>query len=140
MGGFPDFLKISKVIQIYKKEDVTMFSIYRPISLLPSISQNFEKVILEQLANYLDRNNLIHKHQYSFRKYHSTDYVSLHIVHYLKYELDKNRTPSNIYLDLSKAFHSLSHDILINKLKHYGLCDVAQNLLKSYLTNCKQFV
>ena len=139
-GVFPDLLKISKVIPIYKKEDDTMFSNYRPISLLPSISKIFEKVILEQLATYLDRNNLIHKHQYGFRKNHSTEYTSLHIVDYLNYELDKNRTPTNIYLDLSKAFDSLYHDILLNKLQHYGLCDVAQDLLKSYLTNRKQFV
>ena len=139
-GVFPDLLKISKVIPIYKKEDDTMFSNYRPISLLPSISKIFEKVILEQLATYLDRNNLIHKHQYGFRKNHSTEYASLHIVDYLNYELDKNRTPTNIYLDLSKAFDSLYHDILLNKLQHYSLCDVAQDLLKSYLTNRKQFV
>ena len=85
--------------------------------MLPSISKNFEKVILEQLETYLDRNNLIHKHQYGFRKKnHSTQYASLHIVDYLNYELDKNRTPTNIYLDLSKAFDSLYHDILLNNL------------------------
>ena len=67
-GVFPDLLKISKVISIYKKEDDTMFSNYMPISLLPSISKIFENVILEQLATYLDRNNLIHKHQYGFEK------------------------------------------------------------------------
>ena len=54
--------------------------------------------------------------------------------------MDKNRTPTNIYLDLAKAFDSLSHGILLNKLLHYGLCDVAQNLLKSYLANRKLFV
>ena len=117
-----------------------MFSNCRPISLLPSISKKFEKVILEQLATYLDRNNLIHEHQYGFRKIHSTEYASLHIVDYLNYESDKNRTPTNIYLDLSNAFDSLYHDILLNKLKHYGLYDVVQDLLKSYLTNRKQFV
>ena len=133
MGVFPDLLKISKVIPICKKEDDTMFSNYRPISLLPSISKIFEKVILEQLTTYLNKNNLIHKHQYGFRKNHSTEYASIHIVDYLNYEMDKNRTPTNIYLDLSKAFDSLSHYILLNKLQHYGLCDVALNLLKSYL-------
>ena len=86
----------------------------------------------------MDRNNLIQKHQYVFRKNHSTEYASLHIVDYLNYELDKNRAATNIYLDLSKAFDSLYHDILPNTLQHYGLCDVAQDLLKSYLTNCKQ--
>ena len=68
MGVFPDLLKISKVIPIYKKKDDTIFSNYKPISLLPSISKKIEKVILEQLATYLDRNNLIHKHQYGFPK------------------------------------------------------------------------
>ena len=70
----------------------------------------------------------------------STEYASLHIVDYLNYEMDKNRTPTNIYLDISKAFDSLSHGILRNKLQHYDICDVAQNLLKSYLPNRKQFV
>ena len=89
-----------------------MFSNFRPISLLPSISKIFEKVILEQLATYLDRNNVVHKHQYGFRKNNSTEYASLHIVDYLNYELDKNGTPTNIYLDLSKVFDSLYHGIL----------------------------
>ena len=142
VGVFPDLLKISKVIPIYKKEEDTIFSNYRPISLLPSISKNFEKAILEQLATYLDNNNLIHKHQYGFRKNHSTEYASLHLVDYLNYEMDKRRTPVNFYLDLSKAFDSLSHYILLNQLQHYGLgfFFVALNLLKSYLTNRKQFV
>ena len=140
VGIFPDLLKISKVIPIYKKEDDTIFSNYRPISLLPSISKFFEKAILEQLATYLDSNNLIHKHQYGFRKNPSTEYASLHLVDYLNYQMDKRRTPVNFYLDLSKAFDSLSHYILLNKLQRYGLCDVALNLLKSYLTNHKQFV
>ena len=119
VGIFPDSLKISKVIPIYKKSDNTIFSNYRPISLLPSISKIFEKIILEQITTYLDTNNLIHKHQYGFRKNHSTEYAALHIVNYLNYELDRNRTPTNVYLDLSKAFDTLSHNILLRKLKHY---------------------
>ena len=121
-GVFLDLLKISRVIPIYKKEDDTIFSNYRPISLLPSISKIFEMVILIQLATYWNRKNLIYKHQYGFRKSHSTEYASQHIVDYLNYELDKNRTPTNIYLDLSKAFDSLYHDIMLNKLQHYGRC------------------
>ena len=140
VGIFPDSLKISKVIPIYKKSDNTIFSNYRPISLLPSISKIFEKIILEQITTYLDTNNLIHKHQYGFRKNHSTEYAALHIVNYLNYELDRNRTPTNVYLDLSKAFDTLSHNILLRKLKHYGVCDSALNLMKSYLENRKQFV
>ena len=99
-----------------------------------------EKVILEQLSTYLDNNNLIHKHQYGFRKHHSTEYATLHIVDYLNCEMDLKRTPINLYLDLSKAFDSLFHEILLTKLKHYGICDAALNLIKSYLENRKQYV
>ena len=60
---FPNLLKISEVFPVYKKEGDTMFSSYRHISHLPSISKIFEKVIMEQLATCFDRNNLIHKYQ-----------------------------------------------------------------------------
>ena len=139
-GIFPDSLKISKIVPLYKKDDDTNLSIYRTISLLPSISKIFEKVILEQLSTYLDNNNLIHKHQYGFRKHHSTEYAALHIIDYLNYELDLKNTPINLFLDLSKAYDSLCHEILLSKLQHYGICNVAINLIKSYLENRKQYV
>ena len=139
-GIFPDSLKISKIVPLYKKDDDTNLSNYRPISLLPSISKFFEKVILEQLSTYLDNNNLIHKHQYGFRKHHSTEYAALYIVDYLNFELDLKNTPINLNLDLSKAFDSLCHEILLSKLQHYGICDVAINLMKIYLENRKQYV
>ena len=91
VGIIPDLLKNSKVIPVYKKKMITQSFItivYRPISLLPSISKIFEKIILEQITTYLDSNNLIHKHQYGFRKNHSTEYAALHIVIYLNYEMD----------------------------------------------------
>ena len=88
----------------------------------------------------MDNNNLIHKHQYGFRKHHSTEYAALHIIDYLNYELDLKNTPINLFLDLSKAFDSLCHEILLSKLLHYGICDVAINLIKSYLENRKQYV
>ena len=135
LGIFPYSLKISKVVPLYKKGDDSNLSNCRPISLLPSISKIFEKVLLEQLTTYLDNNNLIHNHQYGFRKRHSTEYAALHIVDYLNYEMDLKRTPINLYLDLSKAFDSLLHKILISKLKH-----IALKLMKNYLENRKQYV
>ena len=140
LGIFPDSLKISKVVPLHKKDDQTNLSNYRPFSLLPSISKIYGKVLLEQLATYFDNNNLIHSYQYGFRKRHSTEYAALYIVDYLNYEMDLKMTPTNIYLDFSKAFDSLSHTILITKLKHYGICVVALKLMKSYLENWKQYV
>ena len=113
---------------------------YRPISLLPSISKIFEKVIFKQLAEYLEENDLMYKYLYGFRKYHSTEYAALHLLDYLNSEVDARRIPLNVYLDLSKAFDFLSHSILLDKLQHYGVEGVAHDLLKNYLENRKQFV
>ena len=103
----------SKVLPIYKKDDDSLFSNYRPISLLPSVSKIFERAIMIQLTEYLEDNKLIHSNQYGFRKFHSTEYAALHLADYLNYEMDSRRTPVTIHLDLSKAFDCLSHSILL---------------------------
>ena len=92
------------------------------------MSKIFEKVILEQLFTHLDDNNVIYRHQYGFRKHNSTEYAALHIVDYLYYKLDLKEIPINLYWDLSKAYDSLSHEILLRKLQHYGICGAAINL------------
>ena len=140
VGKFPDLLKISKVLPIYKKDDDSLFSNYRPISLLPSVSKIFERAIMIQLTEYLEDNKLIHSNQYGFRKFHSTEYAALHLADYLNYEMDSRRTPVTIHLDLSKAFDCLSHSILLDKLRFYGINEMAYNLMKNYLENRKQFV
>ena len=120
VGKFPDLLKNSKVLPIYKKDDDSLFSNYRPISLLLLVSKIFERAIMIQLTEYLEDNKLIHSNQYSFRKFHSTEYAALHLVDYLNYEMDSRRKPVTIHLDLSKAFDCLSHNILLDKLRFYG--------------------
>ena len=103
---------------------------YRPIALLPSIFKIFEKVILLQLTKYLDENNLICEKQYGFQKNHSTEYAALHIVDFLNYQLDANKIPVSVYLDLSKAFDSLSHKILLDKIIYLGITGLACKLCK----------
>ena len=93
-----------------------------------------------QLANYFEHNNIIYPNQYGFRKKHSTEYASLHLVDYISYSMETMSTPLNIFLDLSKAFDTLNHDILLAKLEHYGLNRMAYNLLSTYLRNRKQYV
>ena len=112
-GVFPNLLKISKVIPLYKKTDNTNMSNYRLIALLLSISKILKKVIMLQFTKYLDENNLICEKQYGFRKNHSTEYATLHIVDNLNYQLAANKTPVNGYLALSKAFDSLSQKLSI---------------------------
>ena len=134
-GIFPDKLKIAKVIPLFKKGGKSILSNYRPISLLPSISKLFEKVIYQQLYKYFEDSNLFYESQYGFRKGHSTELASLELVNRLLSEMDKGEVPLAIFIDLSKAFDTLDHDILLYKLKCYGLTGNSINLLKCYLTN-----
>ena len=107
---------------------------------MSSISKIFEKVIFKQLYSYFDTNNLFHTSQYGFRKGHSTELAVLEIVDRIIQEMDNGELPLNIYLDLSKAFDTLDFDILLYKLKHYGIIGIANTLFENYLNNRKQFV
>ena len=139
-GIFPDQLKIAKVIPLYKKDDQYILDNYRPISLLPSLSKVFEKTVFLQLYEYLDKNKLLYKSQYGFRSLHSTEMASLEIIDIILKDLDKGKIPIGIFLDLSKAFDTLDHKILLNKLKYYGVKDTELLWFHSYLTNRFQFV
>ena len=139
-GIFPDLLKIAKVIPIFKKDNEQLFDNYRPISLLPVISKVFEKVVHIQTFKYFTENLLFYKHQYGFREDHSTELASLELVDRLYKIIDSNSTPITVFLDLSKAFDTINHEILLAKLKYYGLENKELKWFTSYLTNRKQFV
>ena len=132
-GICPDQLKIAKVVPILKKGDKTTFNNYRPISLLPAISKVIEIIIFNQLSEYLENNKLLNSSQYGFRSGHSTDYAALELIDRLITQMDRNEVPINIYLNLSKAFDTIDHFILIDKLKYYGISEAPSLLLKNYL-------
>ena len=138
-GTFPDKLKIAKVIPIFKKGDPSLFENYRPISLLPAISKVLEKIIALQLSSYFEKNKLLFDNQYGFRPKHSTEHAALELIDRIINKLDTNEIPLNIFLDLSKAFDTIDHTILLNKLKYYGLKGPTLNLFQSYLSNRKQY-
>ena len=139
-GIFPDALKVAKVKPLYKKGDSYCFNNYRPISLLPTISKIFKRVMFSQLYSYFNINNLLSEQQYGFRSQHSTELACVRLADYIIKEMDnikENEKPTAIFLDLSNA---LNFDILLNKLKYYGARGTSLALIKSYLTNRYQYV
>ena len=118
----PSKLKLAKVIPIFKKNDNKKFDNYRPISLLSSVSKIFERVVFNQLYNFFQEHNLLFESQYGFRKLHSTDLAALELIDRINKQIDQRKIPFSIFLDLSKAFGTLNHDILMKKLHyHVGL-------------------
>ena len=136
-GIFPDKLKIAKVVPIFKKGDDTLPNNYRPISLLPVISKVIEKIICNQLSSYFENNKLFYDSQYGFRPNHSTEQATLELTDRIISAMDNNDVPIGIFLDLSKAFDTIDHNILLHKLEHYGIEGIPLQLFKNYLTNRK---
>ena len=139
-GIFPQSLKIAKVIPIFKKNDPTVMDNYRPISLLPAISKVFERSMANQVMQYFEDNHLFYDGQYGFRPNRSTEMATLELVDRIQQDLARNLFPCCIFMDLSKAFDTINHEILLCKLKSYGFDNNALMLFKSYLTNRKQCV
>ena len=136
-GIYSEQLKLSRVKPLHKRGDKTQFGNYRPIALLPSFSKIFERVKFDQLHAYLSNSNLLCINQHGFRPGHSTE-----LVDYLIAQMDMYDVPRNIYIDLSKAFDTLDHSILLSKLKYYGVTGCSYDLLStcSYLTDRSQYV
>lgn len=140
LGKFPNELKTAKVIPIYKAKDTNQFSNYRPISLLPIFSKIFEKVMHKRLYCYFQDCDLLYKHQYGFRHSRSTTSAITEICSDILYGFDQRKMTLGVFLDLSKAFDTIDHKILLEKLYHYGVRGIALEWFASYLSDRKQYV
>jgi len=139
-GIVPDTLKIAKVIPIHKGKEKNDFSNYRPISLLPSMSKLAEKVIHKRFYFFLETQNILYENQYGFRRKHGTIDALTKFVTDTTKSLDEKESILAVFLDLSKAFDTIDHSILLNKLEFYGIRGKAWDWCKDYLSNRKQYV
>ena len=139
-GKFPDELKTGKITPIYKKDDEEHFENYRPVSTLPIFGKIFEKIIYRRLYSFFTSQNLIHDKQFGFRENHSTSHAINYSVHKITQALKEGGHVLGIFIDLSKAFDTIDHKILLSKLTTYGVRGTAHSLIRSYLTGRTQYV
>ncbi len=98
--------------------------------------QPYDKITI----SILPRKKMFYNAQYGFGTEHPTEFASLELIDRVIVEMDKKHTSINIFLDLSKAFDTLDHTILLEKLKYYGIAAIAYKLMESYITNRKHYV
>ena len=139
-GIFPDGLKISLITPVYKNEDKSLFSNYRPVAVLSCFSKILEKLMYKRLMDYIERHNILYDKQYGFRKKRSTEMAIIELTTKLSEAIDEGKLTAGIFLDLSKAFDTVDHSIIISKLEHYGIRGIALQWFKNYLLNRYQIV
>ena len=137
-GNFPDILKVGKITPVYKKGNRENIENYRPISTLPIFGKIFEKIIYSRLYRFLSSEGVLDDSQFGFRPGHSTVHAIKHSVNIINDSHKANKHVVGIFIDLSKAFDTLDHKILMDKLYNCGIRGIAHNLISSYLTDRKQ--
>ena len=138
-GIFPDELKIAKVTPIYKTGDKRLLNNHRPISVLPALSKIIEKLMYNRLYDFVNRSILTNA-QYGFRRGRSTELALTSFTKDILEAFDRRHYSLSIFLDLSKAFDTVDHNILLTKLHHYGIRGIEYSWFKSYLEKRKQYV
>ena len=114
--------------------------LYPAVSTLPIFGKIFEKIIYSRLYNYFVSKGILHDRQFGFRKQHSTSHALNYSIDEIKQSIEKGDHVLGIFIDLSNAFDTIDHKILINKLNHYGVRGNTLSLIESYLSNRKQCV
>ena len=139
-GIFPDDLKIAKVIPLHKSDSKENIANYRPISVLPYFSKYFEKTTYNRTISFLEKHSIIKNNQFGFRQNHSTYMPIAFLQTKISHRLDQGQFTIGVFLDLAKAFDTVNHDILLEKLHHYGIRGKCFSWFESYLKNRSQMV
>ena len=134
-GYYPDEWKLAKVIPIFKDGDPQDIQNYRPISVLPFLSKVFKNIISYYIIEFLDLHDVLYDKQFGFRQCHSTSHAVITLVEKITHALDRGKIVGGMFIDFKKAYDTVSHDILLQKLEAYGIKNNIYELIKSYLSN-----
>ena len=134
-GIFPDKLKTSKIIPIYKKGDTSLMTNYRPITLSSVFNKILERLMYNRLISFLNKHNILYNYQFGFRKGFSTSLALFEVLQLVNQELANNNLVMGLFLDLQKAFDTVNHSILLEKLSHYGIRGCSLEWFHSFLNN-----
>ena len=136
---FPTNMKHAVVRPIFKnKGNENDPQYYRPISVLTSLSKIFERAAVNRLVRYLEQHNKFFKSQHAYRQHHSTVTSLVEVTEHIHKELESKRIPAIVATDLSKAFDSVSHSLLLVKLQNLGLHKTCTSWIASYLSHRTQ--
>ena len=135
---FPNSLKCAIIKPIFKDGNQNEITNYRPISILPVLSKIFERAAANQIIHFLEENNLLSKNQHAYRKFLSTTTCLFELITKIHSNLDNKKITAIASLDLSKAFDSINHELIINKLQNLGMGPSVTQWVHSYLENRKQ--
>ena len=139
-GIFPDELKIANMVPIFKSGDEMIFSNYRPVSVLPVFSKIIERLMYNRLLKYIKDNNLLYKYQFGFQKGRSTHMALIILIDKISEALENGDCVIGLFLDVSKAFDTVDHIILLQNMYLYGIQDTTLSWFENYLSNRKQYV
>ena len=139
-GVFPSLLKIAKVIASFKTGDTEDIGNYRPISILSVFSKLLERIVFERLYKFFDKLQLFFSKQFGFRKNSSIDFGIVDLTQSIQKNFEKKKYTLGVFIDFSKAFDTVDHDILINKLFSYGIKNTELKWFQSYLSNRRQCI
>ena len=139
-GIFQEELKIARVIPLFKSGDAMLFCNNRPVSVLPLFSKILERLMYNRLISFINKHNLVFNFQFGFREGHSTNLALIYLVDKISNSLDTDEYVLGLFLDFTKTFDTVNHDILLQKLEHLGIRGISLDWLKSYLSNRSQYV
>ena len=139
-GYFPSELKKGCITPIFKNGNKNTVNNYRPVCSLSPLSKIIEKVVYNKMINFIDKYNILTKEQYGFRKNMGTDTALANYIDSIIKNLNNNQVTVSIFMDLSKAFDVLNHDILKCKLEHYGFRNNFLQFIMSFIKDREYFV